>query len=197
MASKDNNGQIPTEVFEDIVKLVKSVNDMIQNFNSIKKPIIDTSNSVPEAAKQLDKVTQETEKATHKMLDLIEGILDREIETASMVETIFSEEEKLPEIAVKNLDRIKMNAEDSQNDSFMIMDSLQFQDITTQQIYHASAILGTIEERLQSLLSMIGEAFKMERNVKTHYDPEATTDNREGRQQSVDELIKATKKMSE
>lgn len=197
MASKENNGQIPTEVFEDIVKLVKSVNDMIQNFNSIKKPIIDTSNSVPEAAKQLDKVTQETEKATHKMLDLIEGILDREIETASMVETILSEEEKLPETAVKNLDRIKMNAEDSQNDSFMIMDSLQFQDITTQQIYHASAILGTIEERLQSLLSMIGEAFKMERSVKTHYDPEATTDNREGRQQSVDELIKATKKMSE
>jgi len=197
MASKENNGQIPTEVFEDIVKLVKSVNDMIQNFNSIKKPIVDTSNSVPEAAKQLDKVTQETEKATHKMLDLIEGILDREIETASMVETIFSEEEKLPETAVKNLDRIKMNAEDSQNDSFMIMDSLQFQDITTQQIYHASAILGTIEERLQSLLSMIGEAFKMERTVKTHYDPEATTDNREGRQQSVDELIKATKKMSE
>jgi chemotaxis regulatin CheY-phosphate phosphatase CheZ len=197
MASKENNGQIPTEVFEDIVKLVKSVNDMIQNFNSIKKPIIDTSNSVPEAAKQLDKVTQETEKATHKMLDLIEGILDREIETASMVETIFSEEEKLPDTAVKNLDRIKMNAEDSQNDSFMIMDSLQFQDITTQQIYHASAILGTIEERLQSLLSMIGEAFKMERSVKTHYDPEATTDNREGRQQSVDELIKATKKMSE
>lgn len=197
MASKENNGQIPAEVFEDIVKLVKSVNDMIQNFNSIKKPIIDTSNSVPEAAKQLDKVTQETEKATHKMLDLIEGILDREIETASMVETILSEEEKLPETAVKNLDRIKMNAEDSQNDSFMIMDSLQFQDITTQQIYHASAILGTIEERLQSLLSMIGEAFKMERSVKTHYDPEATTDNREGRQQSVDELIKATKKMSE
>lgn len=197
MASKENNGQIPTEVFEDIVKLVKSVNDMIQNFNSIKKPIVDTSNSVPEAAKQLDKVTQETEKATHKMLDLIEGILDREIETASMVETIFSEEEKLPETAVKNLDRIKMNAEDSQNDSFMIMDSLQFQDITTQQIYHASAILGTIEERLQSLLSMIGEAFKMERTVKTHYDPEATTDNREGRQQNVDELIKATKKMSE
>lgn len=197
MASKENNGHIPTEVFEDIVKLVKSVNDMIQNFNSIKKPIIDTSNSVPEAAKQLDKVTQETEKATHKMLDLIEGILDREIETTSMVETIFSEEEKLPENVVKNLDRIKMNAEDSQNDSFMIMDSLQFQDITTQQIYHASAILGTIEDRLQSLLSMIGEAFKMEREVKTHYDPEATTDNREGRQQSVDELIKATKKMSE
>lgn len=191
MASNNQNGTMSQKVVEDIFKLVRSVDSMIQNFNSIRKPLIDSSKSMPEATKQLDKVTKETEKATHRMLDLIEGITDKEIDTLTLVEEILGEAESIDDAHVEKLERIRQNAEESQNDSFLIMDSLQFQDITTQQIHHAGAILEAIEDKLKSLMAIVGEAFSFEERVSRHYDPNATTEDRTARQQNVDELIKS------
>lgn len=191
MAPKKNNGMMPKKVMEDIFKLVRSVDNMIQNFHSIRKPLIDSSNSVPEATKQLDKVTKETEKATHRMLDLIEGITDKEIDTLSLVEELLEQSDSMEEAQVEKLEHIRQNAEEAQNDSFLIMDSLQFQDITTQQIHHAGAILEAIEEKLKSLLTVIGEAFDLEGRSSRSYDPNATIEGSATRQQNVDELIKS------
>jgi len=191
MASKKKNETMPQRVVEDILKLVRSVDNMIQNFNSIRKPLIDSSNSMPEATKQLDKVTKETEKATHRMLDLIEGITDKEIDTLSVVEELLGDTESMEDSQIEKLEQIRQNAEEAQNDSFLIMDSLQFQDITTQQIHHAGAILDAIEDKLKSLLEIIGEAFNMEERVSRHYDPNATIEGSATRQRNVDELIKA------
>ncbi len=189
-----DSGEIPPQVVDEFMKLIASVNSMIHNFRSIKRPIVESSNSMPLASEQLDKVTQETEKATHQMLDLIESITDRDMETAALAEELLSKHEEIPSDISTAVQKIKENAEECQNDSFLLMDALQFQDITSQQINHANTILGEIEEKLQSLMQIIGETFEMrEREYKPH-DPNATIRNGEKRQQLVDELLKTQQK---
>lgn len=182
----------PAHVLDDIVKLVSSMNEMIRNFKSMRDPIMESSNSVPQASKQLDKVTQETERVTNQMLDLVETMTERGMNTADNVETLLEDTDQLTDRQEELLREIQENAAEDQNDIFLIMDALQFQDITSQQISHANSILDTIEQKLQSLLYMIGEAFEVQEEVERCFDPEATTTERETRQDLVDSLIKET-----
>ena len=189
--TKHGQEEIPKQAIEDFITLIKSVNNMIRNFRSIRKPIVESSNSMPIASEQLDKVTFETEKATHQMLDLIEGITERDTDTAELVDKMLENISDIPEEAKPHLNRIKENAEACQNDSFLLMDALQFQDITTQQINHANTILGEIETKLQSLLEIIGETFEIRDKEYRPHDPNATTSEGAKRQQMVDELLKS------
>jgi len=194
-ANSRKDGYIPTSVIDDIIKLVEAMDNVIQNFNSIKKPIIDSSNSVPKATEQLDKVTQETEKATSRMLDLVEGITDKEIETLSIVGDLLENSDGLNDGEKDKLQKVRQNAENVQNDTFLIMDSLQFQDITTQQIHHANSILEALEDEMRSLVEVMGKAIKSEQKSRS-FDPNATIEGGETRQQNVDELIKSIKQDS-
>jgi len=183
---------LPPEVLDDIVKLVTSVNEMIQNFKAIREPIIESSNSVPQATQQLDKVTEETERVTHKMLDLVEGLMERGMDTAMIVDELLASNEERPQEDRDRLEEIKENSDADQNDLFLIMDALQFQDITSQQINHANAILDTIENKLQSLLSTLGEVFDVQEHMERCYDPNATVRDGETRQKIVDNVIEKT-----
>ncbi len=194
MASQlENKKQLPANVLKDIVKLVKSVDTMIQSFNSIRKPIKESSNSVPKANQQLDKVTRETEKAANRMLDLVEGITDKEIETLSIVGDLLESSENLTEEESSKLQKVRQNAENVQNDTFLIMDSLQFQDITTQQIHHASSILDAIENEMHSLLQVMGEALEVGDKLDRQFDPNASMEDSRSRQRNIDDLIKSVK----
>ncbi|MCF7802893.1 MAG: protein phosphatase CheZ [Candidatus Marinimicrobia bacterium] len=190
MSDTDFNG-IPSKVMQDFIQLVKSVNSMIEKFKSIRAPIVESSNSMPVATQQLDKVTAETEKATHQMLDLVEGITDRGADSIQRAKSVKKELDGNFDAAKEDLDRIVANAEQSQEDGFLIMDALQFQDITAQQINHANSILEEIEKKLLSLLELTGETFQMNSRISRHFDPEATTEGGEARQKHVDELIKS------
>ena len=85
---------------------------------------------------------------------------------------------------------------------FMMMGALQFQDITTQQLNHASAVLVDMEQRLIDVaklfdssaegLSSISHAAHIAPNAET-YDPHATTQNAEGRQAIADSIFTAIK----
>lgn len=186
--SKTDMNSLPPEVVDDVIQMVQSVNGMIAKFKALRNPIMETSNSVPVATKQLDKVTEETEKATHQMLDLIEGILERDADTLERAETMRSENEMESN---EYLQQIIRNTEQSQNDSFMLMDALQFQDITSQQINHANAILEEIESKLLDLLKLIGENYEANPSASRFYDPNATTEDGNQRQKTVDEIIKS------
>ncbi|HKJ68286.1 MAG TPA: protein phosphatase CheZ [bacterium] len=192
-SQSENKKHLPENVLDDIVKLVKSVDTMIQNFNSIRKPIKDSSTSVPKANQQLNKVTKETEKAANRMLDLVEGITDKEIETLSIVGDLLASAENLTEDEQCKLQKVQQNAEQVQNDTFLIMDSLQFQDITTQQIHHASSILDAIENEMHSLLRAMGEAFEGGNKLERQFDPNATMEDSKKRQRNIDDLIKSVK----
>lgn len=80
---------------------------------------------------------------------------------------------------------------------FMMMGALQFQDITSQQLTHASAVLVEMESRLAEVAKLFDSSISPDRplaalhgvpDAKT-YDPNATTKNADERQTLADEIF--------
>jgi chemotaxis regulatin CheY-phosphate phosphatase CheZ len=78
---------------------------------------------------------------------------------------------------------------------FMMMGALQFQDITSQQLAHASTVLVEMETRLADIATLFDSGISFERplaNVQIDhktFDPNATTRNAEQRQGVADEIF--------
>jgi chemotaxis regulatin CheY-phosphate phosphatase CheZ len=84
---------------------------------------------------------------------------------------------------------------------FMVMGHLQFQDITTQQLNHASTILVEMEQRLNEVAKVIDPTqmgfsadavSKMITPDVNTFDPNATTKNQKERQALADDVFKKT-----
>jgi chemotaxis regulatin CheY-phosphate phosphatase CheZ len=84
---------------------------------------------------------------------------------------------------------------------FMMMGALQFQDITSQQLAHASSVLVEMENRLADIANLFDSSLSTGRSLATTitapdestYDPNATTRNSEERQNLADEIFTAVK----
>lgn len=84
---------------------------------------------------------------------------------------------------------------------FMMMGALQFQDITTQQLNHASSVLVEMEQRLLDVAKLFDANGDVAHLTERRYDvidsgtfdPNATTHNAEGRQALADEIFTVIK----
>lgn len=83
---------------------------------------------------------------------------------------------------------------------FLMMGALQFQDITSQQLAHASSVLVDMEERLLEVARLFDHNVDASHSLRAGgvpdektYDPNATTKNAEGRQALADELFTSIK----
>ncbi|HEY0931744.1 MAG TPA: hypothetical protein VGE27_17605 [Gemmatimonas sp.] len=83
---------------------------------------------------------------------------------------------------------------------FLMMGALQFQDITSQQLAHASSVLVDMEERLLEVARLFDHNVDFTHTLRVSgapdektYDPNATTRNAEGRQALADELFTSVK----
>jgi chemotaxis regulatin CheY-phosphate phosphatase CheZ len=86
------------------------------------------------------------------------------------------------------------------NDAFLIMDSLQFQDITAQQMDHAASLLEDLESKLQQVLITFGGEMGEEALVAAPspkkvraYDPHADLFEKKTAQEDIDSLFKSKK----
>jgi hypothetical protein len=83
---------------------------------------------------------------------------------------------------------------------FVMMDALQFQDITAQQLTHASAVLMEMEQRLTEVSKLLDTSFGVERSAPfveplddSTFDPNATTLDVESRQALADQIFTASR----
>ncbi|MCE2901312.1 MAG: hypothetical protein ACK5XT_16775 [Gemmatimonas sp.] len=84
---------------------------------------------------------------------------------------------------------------------FMMMGALQFQDITSQQLTHASSMLIDMESRLADISKLFDSSISPDRPLASMrgapdektYDPNATIRNAEQRQHLVDEIFTTVK----
>ncbi len=104
---------------------------------------------------QLKKITTTTEEATNKILDVAEK-LDSEqliiIEKLDQIKTIVEREE-----VNAIIEEIKTKIYQNQDSAFTIIDYLQFQDITAQQISGAYALLSDTEKTLLYVSNLLKE----------------------------------------
>jgi chemotaxis regulatin CheY-phosphate phosphatase CheZ len=154
------NTEITGQIRKELEELTSSIGKMMDVFRQIRQPIQESSDKVPTTTQQLERVTQQTEQATQKMLDIVESITNRESEiakAANQLKKVVPEKTwgEIPELE-KLYSSLKENSDANLNDTMVIMEALQFQDITSQQIEHAVSQLEDIDTKLKTLLVTTG-----------------------------------------
>ncbi len=196
--TKDLVGKIQ----EELQGLTDSITDVVQTFKKMQAPISESREKVPQATQQLEKITEQTEEAAHQMIDKVESISRISDE---IVQEIADLRQALPATYFKNRSRIRdkvssieAKAQQNLDDAFVILNALQFQDITSQQVHHASSLMEEIENRLHQLLDVFdgkGGIEELQSFVRQRvYDPNASFSNKQGTQDDVDSLINSIKK---
>ena len=194
---KSNSAQFSEKLRNELEKLTGSINEIMLNMKKMQNPLVESREKLPIANKQLDKITAQTEQATHKMLDMVEQIIEHQEQitqlTADLGQFFKKSRSKERDINADRIKRVNEMASVSQNNAFIIMDALQFQDITSQQIQHASILLEDIGIRLHQLLAAfeggeISDEMLQSKLSKRAYDPNADLFNGKD-QREVDDII--------
>ncbi len=148
--------EFPGKIEEVIKGLAESINNMAERIKGLQNPLSESQENVPKATKQLDKIAKQTEAVTHHMLDTIEQLTQREQDVMNGLKQI-----KIM-AADGNCEKVQLMADGliektnrSSNDAFSIMNALQFQDITSQQMNHAAAMLEEVETKLLQIISVM------------------------------------------
>eukprot|EP01156_Anaeramoeba_ignava_P009914 Anaeramoba_ignava/a478447_17.p1 GENE.a478447_17~~a478447_17.p1 ORF type:complete len:333 (+),score=56.48 a478447_17:874-1872(+) len=145
--------EIPDTLMEGY-NLIQSVIKSIHSSRCELKKSVD--GLIKKTGVQLQKVTSTTEEATNKILDVAEKLDDDQMKIIDLVEKI--------EAAIKNesgentsqqFSELKEKIYANQDSAFTIMDYLQFQDITAQQIAGAYALLADTEGTLIYVSDML------------------------------------------
>jgi chemotaxis regulatin CheY-phosphate phosphatase CheZ len=183
-------------IHSELRHLADSISQIIKGIRVAQEPIAESRNKMPQAAEQLERVSQQTATATHRVLDMVEAITGREGEIETQVKEL---RRVLPSTYFRNNSRVKRiiegiraSASANQNDAYAIMDALQFQDITSQQVDHAISLLEQVENRLKDVLIGLqldaGPDTDTKRKERA-YDPNARFSNDPNEQSEVDKLL--------
>ncbi len=188
-----------TRLQREIGELSSSINSLIDSFRKLKAPLVESHQKVPQATSQLDKISEQTEAAAHRMLDMIEKITQREEEVIrglGEVRALVGSQQNSQVVSL--VTNIEEKANTNLNDTYTIMDALQFQDITSQQMNHAAALLEEIETKLQHILSVVGadtapDADRPSIKRTRAYDPHADLSDKRTQQADIDSLFSQEK----
>lgn len=147
---------IPTRVEKEIASLTRIIGNMVDDFKKVTDPLLESHRQVPEATSQLERINEQTEAATHQVMDSVEIITERENEIISGLEEIKQKaQSSSPELIGALVDALSLKANANVEDAYVIIESLQFQDITAQQMARAATMLEDIEDKLRNILTSI------------------------------------------
>lgn len=145
--------EIPDTLMEGY-NLIQSVIKSIHSSRCELKKSVD--GLIKKTGVQLQKVTSTTEEATNKILDVAEKLDDDQMKIIELVEKIEDTvRNKSDEDVKEQFSELKDKIYANQDSAFTIMDYLQFQDITAQQIAGAYALLADTEGTLIYVSDML------------------------------------------
>ena len=181
----------------EVVALTKALTGLIENFQRLRNPLMESHEKVPQATNQLDKISQQTEAAAHRMLDTAEAITNREQDIINGINQLLTQSPG-PDEGNAILRGLLDKANTNLNDAYAIMDALQFQDITSQQMDHAASLLEEIEGKLQNILTIVGyfdtqDVQPLKRKIRA-YDPHADMTDKKADQEAIDSLFQKAKR---
>ena len=189
----DNNKQFFSQM-DAYINLV--YNDLEEN----RQELMSSSNELFEKVSlQLQKVTESTQTVATSVMDRTDKICEKQNEIfdklAAMKEKLSAkgDDKDLVELS-RVVEEAEAVEQDIQMEVFEIMNEMQFQDITTQQLQQANSLIMEAEQRLHDFREIISEVAssseKMVSGGKSTFDPSASMDEREERQNLADNIFK-------
>ncbi len=182
-----------------IAKLVFFIEEIIPLLQSIHKNLHQSTELIPSASEKLDKVTSATELATTEVMDIVDNVISRLNTITASVDALEESVAQSPaaDAAKERIEEIRTEVNGSQDDLFSIMNALQFQDITTQQINGIASVIDSVQLKLSELLQGFDDEGKIvSRERPETFDPNAEYDfDRSAESQRIiDEFIKLRNK---
>jgi chemotaxis regulatin CheY-phosphate phosphatase CheZ len=159
--------------------------------------------SLREGRENIRQATMERLSSTHAKLDEVKGA------TASAATDILDALDRST-VLVDELDALEAAGDTTRgpelrnqlrDELFTVMGHMQFQDITSQQILSAQALLGDMEARLVQIAELfdleVGQRREKSDTAAIHvdpkrFDPNATLDDADSRQALADALVRGT-----
>lgn len=187
-----NEDKLLDKINSNISELTINLSEMFESLQIISGPIKESTENMPVATDHLSKISKQTELATNQILDKLDAMTERDSEA---IEIIVGEIEKLGDSKTgdtikKILVKLESAFSSDLNDSYEIMESLQFQDITSQRIGFITTLLDGVEHKLTTLLNALGEVTKLKKIIaKDYFDPTAEYTDSKDRQSLVDKVI--------
>jgi len=177
-------GQKVIPFMEDIFRFLKETQPM---FEEINESISENLQKMPSASMQLSKVTQESEKTTNEIMDLVDNIIQNaeKLQTSSVTTKSDSSPIKILKLLSSAIEEGKdlkptlpmlskaidyLDTPQSQTDSETasmvsqimesansIMMSLQIQDITSQQLASVDHLLKSLQQKMKMILEKFND----------------------------------------
>ncbi len=178
--------------FKDILDVLR---DIIPLMVELQTSIEITSEKLPTASHQLDKVTAANELASTEILDIVERIITR-------IEVVQGWLRALPAATSdQSFENHNASLDSIKTDCTSIMIALQVQDITAQQIAAVNKMMQSVDQGLNALLLHIrgkkcggvGDGYA-HRHVNIIFDPSADYNTSSERQQAADAIVTNLKK---
>ncbi len=214
-------GEKIVPIIQNLVEFMKEIVPLLEGINL---SIADSTNKMPLATNQISDVTSATEMATTQILDLIDnisnalglietGLIDEKAKQLRIqllvegLETALAGNpkamEQFQELMTLTSDHQMLEntiplIESIKEDSYKITLALQVQDITAQQLAAVNHLIGSVHNRLSSLVANIesselhdefGES-GIEVPQGSVFDPNASYTKGGGRQEEIDALIR-------
>jgi len=185
---------LQAKIQQEIGELSQSITGLVSAFRKLREPLTESHEKVPQATNQLDKISEQTEAAAHRMLDTVENLTWRQEEVMQLLNSIKERSDEagrddIGQLATKAL----AHAETNLNDTYNILDALQFQDITSQQMDHAASLLNDIEQKLHGILQVVGvrpaEITITPTKKERAYDPHADMYDKKTNQADIDSMF--------
>ncbi|MCD4827953.1 MAG: hypothetical protein K8R90_00800 [Candidatus Cloacimonetes bacterium] len=188
-----------TELPDTVTKsyeLIQSVILSIHNSRSELKKSVD--GLIKKTGVQLKKVTSTTEEATNKILDVAEKLDEDQMKIIALVDDLEagnSTGDK--EGSTARYEDIRSKIYQNQESAFLIMDYLQFQDITAQQIAGAYSLLSDTEKTLLYVSDLLHRfdsnrealASVMHDADKRSFNEDASFSDKKVMQDAIDDLF--------
>lgn len=178
-----NSLKISDEIIPMLSNMFSFMADMLPLMASIKYSLKNTTDELPTASDNISSVSQTTELATHQVLDKLDGILDK-------LELLPAE--------LKNQETTSPGMRmifDMKEESTDIINALQFQDITSQQLEHSVTILDAVYQKFISLFDRISTVAPENefvdgaiKNIETKYQKQYQQDLQEFKQKTEDKI---------
>ena len=205
-SSVSDQKQIQDKLLQNM-KLLKNLGSKVDKTSKLVQSVISSINSsrtelkksveglIQKTGAQLGKITSTTEDATNKILDVAEKLDDDQMQILDKLDEL-QKEYKIPKNIV---DEIRVTVQGNQDKAFTIMDYLQFQDITAQQIAGAYALLSDTENTLVYVSELLREFDDLAKEEKlitnkkiddNSFNADAKFENKQFLQDSIDDLFK-------
>ena len=184
-----------------IAKLVFFIEEIIPLLNTIHVNLHKSTSMIPTATEKLDKVTSATEMAATEVMDIVDNVINRlnvMTENLDDIDAFVDEKSDLTNIKEKT-ETIRNEVNGSQDDLFSIMNALQFQDITTQQINSIASTIDVVHGALAELLKGFEDDGITIKARDAAFDPDAEFDfSRSAESQKMaDEFLKESEKVDD